>query len=165
MDNPLTSNDIKRIFNNKIKVIPYEDLTKYNNIEDLLHPYNKVMILYVWKKNPNPYGHWICLFINCKGNYEVFDSYGTFIDDTLNDIDKNFRLENNEYYKQLTHLLYNSNKTIEYNNKKLQDDNSSTCGKWCSYRMLKKDLDINDFCDLFTDNTLINDRMILKIFN
>ena len=165
MDNPLSGNDLKSIFNNKIKIITYGELINYDTIEDLLYPYNRVCILYVWKKDPNPYGHWNCIFKNKYGNIEVFDSFGNWIDAFLNDVDKNFRKQNNQLYKQLSHLLYNSHYDVEYNNKKLQNDKSSTCGKWCALRMLKNDLDIDEFNNLFTDDTIKNDRMIIQIFS
>ena len=165
MDNPLTGNDIKQLFNNKIKIITYEELTHYNNIDELLHPYNRVCILYVWKKDPNPYGHWICCFRNVNNNIEVFDPFGNFVDDFLNTIPKNFRIENNEYYKQLSHLLVNSKYDVEYNDKPLQSKHTSTCGKWCAYRMLRNKDTIEEFHDLFTDNPLQNDKMILKLFS
>ena len=167
MDNPLTGNEIKSILNNKVKIIQYGQINDYNNIDELLSPYNRTIILYVWSKTEdnNPFGHWQLVFRNKNNNIEVFDSFGSWIDSFLDKIDKKFRAETGQSYKSLTKLLLNSNKKIEYNDKKLQNDNSNTCGKWCCYRLIKSDLDIDEFNNLFGSNTINNDKLILKIFS
>ncbi len=165
MDNSLTGEDIKNIFDGQIKILTYDQIAQYNTIEKLLSPYNRVAILYVWDKRPYAYGHWVCLFVNVNGNIEFFDSYGTFPDDTLDTINKNFRELNGEDYRYLTHLLYNYHGIVEYNNKVLQDKKSSTCGKWISYRMIRNDLNIEQFQDLFSKDTKKNDKIIIKLFS
>lgn len=167
MDIALSAKDIIKAFNGKIKIISYIDIHKYKNIEELLKPYGRTMILYTWKfdKDGGEFGHWCCCFYNKDGDIEFFDSFGEFIDETLKQISKSFKEENNEDFKYLTLLLYNSNHKIIYNDKQLQNNKSNTCGRWCIYRMLRNDIDIDQFQNLFTDNTHKNDKLILKIIN
>jgi len=166
MDVPLSGGDIKQFLNNKVKIITYDQLKDYKNIESLLYPFNRVIILYVWKKSENiRHGHWIGLHINNKNNIEVFDSFGNFVDDFLNKIDVKFKKENSENYRYLTNLLLRYNGTVEYNEKKLQNDKSNTCGKWVIYRFLRNDLTLEQFQKLFTKNTKKNDNIILNLFS
>ena len=149
MDYPLSKSDIERVFNGKIKVLLYDEIAKYNNIKELLEPYGKICVLYYWKKYS---GHWCCCFLNKNGRVEIFDSFGTFPDGTLKDININFRKETNQAHKHLTDLLYRGGRPVEYNDMKLQGNKSSTCGRWCIYRMLRNDLTIEEFQDLFKRN-------------
>lgn len=165
MDKPLSGHDIQEIFHGKCKIVLYKELTNYRSIDALLAPHGRVCILYVWALNPSPFGHWICVFKNVNNNIEVFDPFGTWIDATLDTFDTRFRKENNEYYKQLSHLLYHSNYEVEYNDKQLQNKKSNTCGKWCAYRMLRNDLTIEEFNDMFSNDTKKNDQIILKLFS
>jgi len=161
MDYPLSKTDIERIFNNKIKIMLYSDISNYKTIEELLFPYNRVCILYYWKKW---HGHWVCVFKNKNNRVEIFDSFGTFPDGTLKDIDLNFRKETNQAHKHLTELLYKGGRSIEYNDKVLQGKKYSTCGRWCSYRMIRDDLTIEQFQDLFK-NIKNKDKKIISLTN
>lgn len=157
-DYPLSKTDIINYFDGKIKVILYSEIKNYKSIDQLLAPYGRVIILYYWKKY---HGHWICCFFNVNGNVEVFDSFGSWIDDTLKDISEQFRSETDQNYKYLTNLLYNGPYRVEYNDKALQSKKSSTCGRWCIYRLKKNNLTIEEFQDLFkniknNDNKIIN---------
>jgi len=166
MDNPLNGGEIKYLLNNKIKILTYDQLKNYKNIESLLYPFNRVIILYVWKKSENMrHVHWIGVHVNNRNNIEVFDSFGNFVDDFLNKIDVKFRNENGQSYRYLTDLLLKHRGTIEYNEKKLQNDKSNTCGKWVIYRFLRNDLTLEQFQNLFSKNTQRNDNIILKLFS
>ena len=161
MDYPLSKTDIEKIFNHKIKVLLYSDIANYKSIDDLLKPYGRVCILYYWKKYS---GHWVCVFRNKNGRVEIFDSFGTFPDGTLKEINYNFRKETNQAYKHLTDLLLKGGREVEYNDKKLQGDKSSTCGRWCIYRMLRNDLTIEEFQDLFK-RIKDKDKKIISLTN
>ncbi len=165
MDNPLSGQDIKNYFGGECNVISYNQIKKFKSINELLGKYGRCVILYIWAKNPEPFGHWQCVFKNKNGNIEVFDSFGSWIDSFLNKIDKNFRINTGQNYKYLTKLLYDSGYNVEYNDKKLQDSNSSTCGKWCVLRMMMNKLNIDEFNKLFSKNTKKNDLIILEIFS
>jgi len=158
MDYPLSKKDIEKIFKGKIKVMLYNEISDYKTIDDLLNPYGRVCILYYWKKY---HGHWICVFRNKNNRVEIFDSFGTWIDDTLKNINPIFRNETNQLSKHLTALLYQKGDGVEYNDEKLQKDKSMTCGRWCVYRMIRDDLSIEEFQKLFNrvkdkDNKIIS---------
>ena len=165
MDNPLSGTDIENYLGGKCRVISYDQIKEFSSIDDLLGNHGRCVILYVWAKNPDAFGHWQCVFRNKNGNVEVFDSYGSWIDSFLNKIDKNFRIKTGQNYKFLTKLLYDSNYNVEYNDKVLQNKNSNTCGKWCVLRMLCNHLDIDEFNSNFTKNTKKNDLIILELFS
>ena len=161
MDYPLSKSDIERAFNGKIKVMLYNEIGQYSNIEDLLKPYGRVCILYYWKKYS---GHWVCVFKNKNGRVEIFNSFGGFIDDTLKNINKQFKHETNQDYKHLTDLLLKGGRVVEYNDKSLQGKKASTCGRWCLYRMHRKDLTIEQFQELFK-NIKNKDSKIISLTN
>jgi hypothetical protein len=124
------------------------DLTGNRNVDLLLAPNihnlqpddifkNSDYILVNYLSRPN-YGHWVCLYFNRKNNIiNFFDSYGGMPDDQLKYIPTNFRIASNQYYPNLLQLLYDlSNETngptIEYNFIALQNNESTTCGRWCA---------------------------------
>jgi hypothetical protein len=149
----LSGADIKKFFNGKIKIVLYSDLRHYKNIDQLLNPYGRVVMLYYREKEPNYYGHWISIFRNGKGNVEVFDPYGTFIDQTLKNINTDFRIENYEYTPYLSKLLLNQNKyKIEYNDVPLQKmkKGTNTCGRWAIVRNALSDMSIEMFQKIFS---------------
>ena len=161
MDYPLSKTDIENHFNGKIKIVLYSDIKNYKNIDALLSPYDRVCILYYWKKYS---GHWVCLFRNKYNHIEIFDSFGTWIDDTLKQINGNFRKESNQDFKHLTKLLLNCGYPVEYNDVKLQNIKASTCGRWCIYRMKRKDLNIEEFQKLFK-NIKDKEKKIISLTN
>ena len=164
MDNPLSFKNIKDYFDNKIKVIVYSDLLKYRTIEEALYPYNRVVILCLWKPS---YGHYIAVFKNVNNNIEVFDSLkNKFIDGVLDIINPDFKKQYKQDFKYLSLLLYNYNGNVEWSDRRLQDKNSQTCGKWCCYRLYRDDLTIEDFYKLFTKNKYKeNDKIIISLYN
>jgi len=165
MDAPLTGKQIINYMNGNINVILYSDLKNYNSIHHLLNKYGQIIILYFWKSKPSYYGHYITVFYNKNGNIEVFNSLGeNFIDETLKNIDKKFKEQHNEDFKWLTYLLYNQPLKVEYNEKKLQSNTSATCGRFCLYRLKRKDLNIEEFQNLF-NNIKTNDKKIISLIN
>ena len=49
-DFPLSKDDLIKSFNGKVKVLLYSDLKNIKNVKELLSPYNRVIILYFWRK-------------------------------------------------------------------------------------------------------------------
>ena len=59
MRKPLSDSDLKSILGEDTKIITYPELSKYNNIEELLpNPYDFAVILLL--ESPAS-GHWLCL--------------------------------------------------------------------------------------------------------
>ena len=72
MKKPLSDTDLRNILGD-CKIITYPELSKYNNIEELLpNSYDFVIILLL--ESPAS-GHWTCL-LRYNDGYEFFDSYG-----------------------------------------------------------------------------------------
>jgi hypothetical protein len=151
---PLSSEDISKTFNGRIKVLTYTELAEYNTLDDLLAPYGVVVILYLTKKN---FGHWVLLFRypDNPSHIEFFDSYGLFPDSELKFVPSNFRKENNMKFPHLTWLLYkyltnNPKGKIEYNNHRFQEkeEDVNTCGRHVINRYIYKDQYINDYYEM-----------------
>jgi hypothetical protein len=68
---PLSGKDILNMLEGKTKILIYPNLHKYNNINELLHPYGSCVILYMTKRN---YGHWTCL-VDHNDRIEFYDPY------------------------------------------------------------------------------------------
>src|ERR1700691_1710743 len=141
--------DVYKLAESNTNVILYSDLNKYDNIQDILYPYNACIFLYLNKEN---YGHWCCVFkYPNQDGYECFDSYGIVPDDELKWTTDQFRLSNGQYWPQLTYLLWHQDEPVEYNNYKFQGKNSSTCGLWCALRLNNRDMSLEEFKYNFID--------------
>lgn len=154
-DYALSNADISHLLKGKINIFTYPQLAQFNTIDDILYPYGQAIILYLSKPN---FGHWISVIKYPHSNtVEVFDSYGQidgkvlYPDDELKWISKSKRKQLGENYPYLTRLLLNSPYNIEFNPHKLQStkNNISTCGKWAVLRVLFKNLNNDQFNDLF----------------
>lgn len=161
MNEALTAKDIKEAFNGKINIYTYDELRKFKNIDDVLKPYGRAIILYFWDTEPHQ-GHWVGIFKTPRNSIEVFDSFGQ-VDRPLYDIPKKFKIENNENYAYLSKLLYDSPYETEYNEKSLQNKMSSVCGRYCIARLALSDIPIEIFQKLFTNDTKKNDEIILEL--
>src|SRR6185437_3614673 len=152
MDIALSNTDISKALNNKTKIIQYKDLLNYKDIDDLLYPHNKAVILYNTKEN---YGHWTCI-IKRNDSIEMFDSYGYKPDDQQKYITEKVKSENNMDFPYLTYLLYKSKNKykIHYNNYKLQSekDGINTCGRWVILRIHLKEMNIDEFSKLIKND-------------
>jgi len=148
---PLSSLDIMDMMNNKTKIVTYSDLCKYKNIDDLLTPYENIILIY--ETSPN-FGHWVCLFKTPRGNIEFFDSYGLMVDDEKTFISKSFLNKSGQKHNYLSKLLYECEYPLEYNDKCLQSEEPqiSTCGRWCVTRILSKHMKLNDFIKKYINN-------------
>lgn len=147
----LSDTDIKKFLNNQTKIIQYKDLSKYNNIDDLLKPFGHVIILYMTAPN---YGHWTLLMRRAPDEIHFFDSYGYKPDEEFKFIDDDFRAVSNQIYKKVVNMLYDSPYKITYNEYKLQSKSTkkqqiSTCGRWCLARLLNGHLDEHQFAGCF----------------
>src|ERR1700752_4623163 len=88
----LSNHDIMSLLHDKVNIVLYPDLHKYQNIDQLLDPYDCCIILYEAKSKPSPYGHW-CALIKRDNMIEFFNPYGGLPDASLNLINPVFRVE------------------------------------------------------------------------
>lgn len=168
MDRALNGNEIIQALDNKCKVLAYDELLKFDTIDEAFYPFNKLVILYFWDfSNNTKSGHYIAIRKDRIHNtIYVFDSYGRFIDDNLAEIDPYKRKKYKEDFKQLTFLLLNSQYRIEYNEFQFQQNSSAVCGRYCIYFLLRDDLNMEQFQKQFSKkNFKKNDELILQLTN
>ena len=166
MDKALSDGNIKEAFGGKMKVIGYDEIHKYRSIHDLLSPYGAVVILYIWQDMPSYEGHWVCIKQMKDGTIIFFDPFGNYDKKILKDVSKSVSVRTNQDFAYLDDLLKSQDfYKVIYSTKKLQDDDSSTCGRWCCYflRNIDKIGDIDKFNAMFSDNTKKNDKQIIEL--
>lgn len=152
VDKPLTSEEVKKIAGKDINVVTYNELKNYDKLDDIFRN-SGCLILYethdvgVDKKS----GHWTIVYKNGKNKVTYFDSYGNFIDQPLDIIDKSFSKRIGQYYPILSKLLYESPYEIHYNNYPLQskDPLIATCGRYAGLAYRNRYMDIDQFVDVF----------------
>lgn len=129
----LVSNfDIQKKFKaQNIKIVTFEQLSNYNNLEQLL-PQNECALFILLKTSENA-GHWT-VTVRYNNNVYYFDSYGVIYGGELKNISPELRYELGENKKTLTNLINKSNFNVSYNHKQLQSHHTdiNTCGKWCT---------------------------------
>ena len=121
------------------KILTYNELSKYNTIEELLpKELDYVILLYQNKKNV---GHWV-LLSRYDNTIEFFSSYGDYIDEPLKWTSLKKRIGLGEDRPFLSQLLSNaiSSKKFKviYNSFSFQNKNDlsiATCGRWVVLRI------------------------------
>ena len=147
----LSDEDILHLTHNKCVIRAYEDLEKFNNIDDVLGKFGACALLYQTKED---YGHWVSLFRVDNTTLEFFDSLGWTMDKELKFSDYNLRVHNGEQVPHLSHLVSNSKYGLIQNKTKLQKNSFdlNTCGRWAGLRIRLRHLSLNHFVNLFTKN-------------
>jgi len=148
---PLNGMELMKKLDFKPNIITYDNIHLYKDLDELLGESKACILLYLTKHN---YGHWCCVYENDNVHIIFFDSYGFIPDDQLNFISKQLRKELRQEHRILTKLLYKSNKPVEYNEYKLQEEKEyiSTCGRWVIVRLQYKNISIDNFANLFLEN-------------
>lgn len=146
---PLSTLDVLNLLDNKVNVVIYKDLKKFKSIDQLLEPYNCCIILYESKPK---FGHW-CSIIKYGNNIEYFNPYGGDIDNSLDNIDNNFKKNSNQDYPYLSKLFVDSNYNLHFNEFKFQkrNNNVNTCGRHCVVRCYFKNYDIYEYKDILDE--------------
>ena len=148
MNVSLSNDDIMKVLKGHTKIIPYNEISKYNSIEEILHPYGSAVILYLTDKS---YGHWVGLIKHNNNHVEHFDSYGYTPDDEFSFIDKSSRTKYNYRGRPyLSTLLSKFKGTVEYNHDKLQGSSNqiATCGRHCCLRILCKSIPLKQYVSM-----------------
>lgn len=149
---PLSGSDILSAIDGQAKVIRYSAIHEYSSIDELLDPYDCVVILY---ETQPKYGHWTCLFLNRATNVlEFFDPYGKPIDSQLDHINPKFRKSTFQDYPYLSRLMVKSPYYLEYNDKPLQrvGDTINSCGRHVSLRLVMRNVPIREYQSFLLQN-------------
>lgn len=160
--------DMRRLCEGKVRVIPYSQAKQASSIEDLLGPHGAVIILY--ETEPN-YGHWVALFTAGDHMLEFFDSYGYPPDSQLKMVPAGFRGNSGQDGPYLSELIKRSGRFthVIYNNVRLQKTGpgTSTCGRWCALRVCCRNIPLKTFQRWFQNQRLSADMYVtaLTMFN
>ncbi len=164
---PMSGSDIKSFFNDRIKIIIYSDIDNIETLDELLAPYDKVVILFeVFGKGC---GHW-CGLKRIKGTNKVifFDPYGLIIENEINYIPFSIMKLTDARKGYLLRLLHQPKYDIYYSQYRLQKlkKDISTCGKWVCQFLSCDDLNENQFAKLFLDqkkNGISPDKIVNEL--
>jgi hypothetical protein len=164
----LSDQDIRRL-NPRTKLILYEDVKKYKNIDQLLSPFDSVIILYEWQRTKDAsVGHYITVNRVNDGIVEHFDSYAIKPDNELKqlkDASTAFKKMTGQDHKYLLDLYIKSPHQISYNHYPLQSlsDDISTCGRFCVIRSLYRRLPLEEFAKFFINKRGTPDEIAVEL--
>jgi len=136
MDYMVSSNDLKNVLGDDLKIISFSQLKNYKNIYELLPEKKDYCVIFYTDdiKNGVNIGHWTCL-MRYKNYFEFFDSYGLTENQELKfispDKKKRFGEETDYLYKLLKPVKHNYNHT----DFQAWNDHTTTCGRWVILRI------------------------------
>jgi hypothetical protein len=152
----LSGRDILRLTKNDTKLLPYEDLERYDSLDQLI-PFegDSLTLLY---QTTEDYGHWVVLINRGSNKLEFYDPYGLKPDEELKQSDFHLRQHGGEIQPHLTALLDKGGYEVVYNDKRLQRflKDINTCGRYTALRVKFKHLSIPQFNSLFLKNKCYN---------
>lgn len=149
----LSDKQVLELVNGRANIILYPDLHLYENLDDILYPYDCCFLLYEAKPH---YGHWCCLLKTHDERgplIEFFDSYGGFVDSQRKYIPELFRKMSNQDVPHLSYLLLKSPYELSYNQYRFQKmkPGIKDCGRWCALRIILRDMPLDQFAKLFNN--------------
>ena len=137
MDYMVSSDDLKNVLGDDLKIINFNDLKNYKTIYELLPKEKDYCVIFYTDdyKNGCMVGHWTCL-MRYKKHFEFFDSYGLTVSQELKFIspDKKKRFgEDTDYLEKLLNPVDHNYNHYDYQK---WDDNVTTCGRWVILRLM-----------------------------
>lgn len=156
IETPLSSIDISRRLNDRIRILSYRQLDNYKSIHELFEPFGAFVVLYETEDN---FGHWVAVIKHQdkrkdgEDYIEHFDSYAYKPDEELKFVPPNMRNENDP---TLVRMMYESGLPVRYSHNRFQKvkengKDVNTCGRWVVLRIKLRDLDENEFYLLFKE--------------
>lgn len=128
---PSSDTDLRNATYNRVKIIDYDGLKNYSDIDELLpHPKSAFILLY--EDSPNS-GHWTAVGRDKNNNYWFFCSYGSDVDEPLNWVPINVRNKLGSGQKHLSRLF--NNREVFYNQTPFQNEksNEAVCGDFVAF--------------------------------
>ena len=126
-------------------VILYSDFSKMDSIDDILDKNGQCIFLIQWQPNE---GHYCCLWKRQR-EIHVFDPLGIVHDNELKHVPRKYRKQLKEDRPYLSNLLKKSGCKIFYNTFHLQLKTTSVCGKECIVRLAFKNLNEQQYDNLW----------------
>ena len=144
----LSDTDILNITDHKCTILTYQDLERFNTIDEVLGTFGAVVILYQHDQN---FGHWVALFRVNDTILDFFDPFGIKLDTELKFSPFNLRLHQGKEVKHLSHLIDQSRYKLIQNTTKFQEEVSdvNTCGRWCALRVRFREISLKRFSKIF----------------
>tara|TARA_R110000782_G_C14627227_1_gene393976 strand:+ start:121 stop:669 length:549 start_codon:yes stop_codon:yes gene_type:complete len=132
----LTDSDILDITRNKTNLMVYEDLEKYNDINDVLGEHGACIILFQTKSATE--GHWTLIFRSSPKTLTFFDPYGIPVDSEIKLSPFQLRIHEGKEVPHLSHLINQSEYKLLQNTTRYQQifKNIADCGRHCCVRLL-----------------------------
>lgn len=132
------------------KILSYDELNNYDNIDDVFGKGNKIALLYVTQVGDGgKIGHWTSL--TRRGNeIEFSDPYSFQPDVQFKFIPKDIEQESGQERGLLSRLLLNhldQGGKVTYNEKQMQSKKQgmSTCGRHAALRLYFSDVPLDEF--------------------
>ncbi len=147
----LGDDDIEYILGKDIFIFVYPYLEDVKHIDEVFDKKGRSLMLFLTEDQNT--GHWICM-IKKKNKIYYFDPYGNKPDEDLKWLSKAKKEMLDQENPILTRLLKDSGYEVYYNLYPYQTEayHINTCGRWCAYRLLKKDLTDAQFNKLIKEN-------------
>jgi hypothetical protein len=147
----LTGEDIHRLTRGKANILAYPVLEQFSDLEEVFEGKDHAIILFETRKG---FGHWISISKIGENQLEYFDPIGVGIDEELDLIPTQTRIELGEVEPHLTVLIRKSGKHIKVNKRKVQEtaEDVNTCGRWATARIMFEEVQLNKFLDSMTKN-------------
>lgn len=161
MDYALSIKDIRKLCPD-VNVITYDRLIKCNNIDEILYPSGKLIILYMLTET---FGHYCCLWVR-DNSLNFFNSYGEMVDDpiTYTNVETELLIKMHETTPILLKLMTDSRyKTLNFNQYKFQGKKPSTCGRFCVVRLWLWEFDDNEFKKFITSGKEANPDQLVTL--
>jgi hypothetical protein len=164
MNQPVSDKQIKKLFDNKVRCISYDEIQNYRTLRSLLYPYNFCILLFVWDDIPSYNGHWVYV-----GKYKdkicIFDSLGKDDIDTVSQVSNDVAKRTYQDHPYLSKLIVESKMDLIYNPRQIQQSHSATCARYACYtaRNLNKFKTFDDYLKLWTNDKKENDEKILTL--
>lgn len=142
-----------RMVDDKSNLMLYEDLHKYNDLNDVLGKHGSCIFLYQTHRFE---GHWSCIFKDSDNPDRLifFDSYGLKMDEELQFSEHNRRLHEGDIVPHLTALVNKSMYRVISNTYRYQKDGSrnSECGSHTACRIIFRHLSPIQYRKFLTKN-------------
>jgi hypothetical protein len=163
---PMSNFDIKHYLPD-VRIVPYNELPKYGDIERLL-PTNGSYLVLLYQDSENS-GHWcgMCRYMDCV---EFFDSYGNPPDKQLKWTPKPLREDIGIDANYLSRMLKATRLPCIYNKVKYQseDPDIATCGRHVCWRLmnfLKRDMTLKDYNEFMKKSGLPADLVVSELID
>lgn len=149
----LTDDDLVDLTRGKCNILAYEDLEKYNTIDEVLGEYKCAIILFQSTQNT---GHWVTIFTSAQNpNLLIFyDPYGWPIDSELKYSKYNLRVHQGEEVAHLSYLIEQSNYKVISNPNQYQSNakDTRTCGRHTAVRVVFRKMSVNQYKHFITNS-------------